>query len=92
MNPKNTYIILSHPFTADNIGAAARAMKNMGFSNLRVVAPRRNWRKRAYVLARSAAEIITHAETYPALKEAVADLNIICTKQMNGSKKVRWSS
>lgn len=75
MNSHNIYIILSHPFTADNIGSAARAMKNMGFSNLRIVSPRRNWRKRAYVLARSAAEIITHAETYPTLKDAVGDLN-----------------
>ncbi len=75
MKSSNVFVILSHPFTADNIGASARAMKNMGFSNLRLVAPRRNWKKRAYVLARSADEIIRTAKIYSSLSEAVADLH-----------------
>lgn len=75
MNSKNLYVILSHPFTADNIGASARAIKNMGFSNLRLVAPRRNWKRRAYVLARSAKDVISSAQIYSSLGEAVSDLN-----------------
>lgn len=75
MQPQNIYIILCRPFSADNIGAAARAMMNMGFSNLRLVSPRRNWRRRARVLARSAAEILEHAETFPNLDDALKDLN-----------------
>ncbi len=75
MKPQNIYIILSHPFKADNIGSAARAIKNMGFSNLRVVAPRRNWRKRAAVLACNAQDILKNAEVFPTLSAAVQDLN-----------------
>lgn len=75
MQPQNVFVILSHPHTADNIGAAARAMKNMGFMNLRLVSPRRNWRRRAYVLARSAKDVIDAAKVYSTLTEAVADLN-----------------
>ena len=86
MKPSNVYVILSHPFLADNIGAAARAMKNMGFSNLRLVAPRRNWKKRAYVLACNAAEVISRAQVYSTLGEAVADLNWTCgtTRRVRG--------
>jgi len=75
MIPGNVYIILSHPFTADNIGAAARAMKNMGFSKLRLVAPRRNWRRRASILACNAQDVLASAEIFPSLKQAVSDLN-----------------
>lgn len=75
MNSENLAVILSRPYTADNIGATARAMKNMGFSDLRLVLPRRNWRRRAYVLARSAADVIASAQSYTSLNNAVADLN-----------------
>lgn len=75
MNSENIYIILSHPFTADNIGAVARAMKNMGFYKLRLVAPRRNWKKRASVLACNAQDVLNGAEVFKTLKQAGADLN-----------------
>ena len=32
-------VILSHPQMGENIGAAARAMKNFGLSELRLIAP-----------------------------------------------------
>lgn len=75
MSSQNVFIILSHPVTADNIGAAARAMKNMGFSKLRLISPRRNWKRRAVVLARRAEDVLASAEVYATLEEAVSDLN-----------------
>ncbi len=75
MNSKSIYVILCHPYTADNIGAVARAMKNMGFSKLRLVSPRRNWKRRAKILARNAVNILEETEVYSSLDEAVADLN-----------------
>ena len=75
MNSKNVFIILVHPITADNIGAAARAIKNMGFSGLRLVAPRRNWRKRARLLACNAEDILDRAEIFMNLPSAVEDLS-----------------
>lgn len=47
----------------------------MGFSKLRIVAPRRNWRKRALVLARHAEDVLAKSEVFSTLSEAVADLN-----------------
>ena len=93
MKPQNIFIVLSRPFTADNIGSAARAMKNMGFSNLRLVAPRRNWRKRAYVLARNAPEVVKNAKTFATLAEAIADLNWTCgTTRRDRGRRAKFLS
>ena len=52
-------VILSHPQMGENIGAAARAMKNFGLSDLRLIAPQCGWpNDRALVLASGAGDII----------------------------------
>jgi TrmH family RNA methyltransferase len=59
-----------------NIGAAARAMSNFGFSRLRVVNPY----ELAFREARSAvgaAELLRNAEAYKSVAEAVADCNLV---------------
>ena len=35
--------ILVKPQIGENIGSSARSMKNFGFSNLKIVAPKQNW-------------------------------------------------
>jgi TrmH family RNA methyltransferase len=59
-----------------NIGAAARAMSNFGFSRLRVVNPY----PLAFREARSAvgaSEVLRTAEEFPSLAEAVADCQLV---------------
>ena len=59
-----------------NLGAAARAMSNFGFSRLRVVNPH----GAAFREARSAvgaAELLAHAEEYKSVAEAVADCALV---------------
>ena len=59
-----------------NLGAAARAMSNFGFSRLRVVNPY----GAAFREARSAvgaAELLAHAEEYKSVAEAVADCALV---------------
>jgi TrmH family RNA methyltransferase len=59
-----------------NLGAAARAMSNLGFSRLRVVNPH----GAAFREARSAvgaAELLAHAEEYKSVAEAVADCALV---------------
>jgi TrmH family RNA methyltransferase len=59
-----------------NIGAAARAMSNFGFSHLRVVHPY----ERAYREARSAvgaAPVLAKAEEFDSVAEAVADCRVV---------------
>ncbi len=70
-------IVLVEPENADNIGAAARAMKNMGFSDLRLVCPPSNWLERGKVLAMNAQDTLRKAKVYTDLKTAVGDCRLV---------------
>lgn len=64
----------SHP---GNIGATARAMKNMGLGNLVLVQPREFPSGVAVGRAASALDILEQAEVVDSLEEAVADCGLI---------------
>ncbi|HEY6417761.1 MAG TPA: TrmJ/YjtD family RNA methyltransferase [Candidatus Binataceae bacterium] len=68
--------VLFKPKLAGNAGAAARALKNMGFSDLRLVAPGNLNRRAAAAMAVHAADVLAGASTYPDLGAAVADCTI----------------
>lgn len=59
-----------------NIGAAARAMSNFGFSHLRVVNPYEKAFRQA-VSAVGAAELLANAEEYESVADAVADCALV---------------
>ncbi len=59
-----------------NIGAAARAMSNFGFSRLRVVNPYEKAFRTA-VSAVGASELLASAEEYESVAEAVADCTLV---------------
>src|SRR5438105_5345077 len=61
---------LSHP---GNIGAAARAMKTMGFDDLALVEPRHFPDASATALASGAADVLERARVHATLEEALAD-------------------
>jgi len=69
-------VVLVSPRNPLNIGAAARAMANFGFSHLSVVAPfEAHWRE-----ARSAVgapELLANAHQHPTLAEAVAACTLV---------------
>ncbi len=65
----------SHP---GNIGAAARAMKNMGLSRLYLVNPKIFPDKRAIIRAAGADEILQKATVTHSLEEAIADCSLVC--------------
>ncbi|MGI4776459.1 MAG: RNA methyltransferase [Janthinobacterium lividum] len=68
-------IIMVAPQMGENIGAAARIMKNFGFDDLRIVAPRDGWpNKKAESMAVGAVDLLKSAVIYTSLVEAVADL------------------
>ena len=70
-------IILSHPQLGENIGAAARAMANFGLSDLRLVAPRKDWQVKAKVMAVGAAYVSDGARVFQTLPEALGDLQLV---------------
>jgi tRNA/rRNA methyltransferase len=66
-------IVLCRPSHPGNIGAAARAMKTMGLSDLRLVAPERFPAKEAEWMATNAVDVLESARTHATLEEAIAD-------------------
>ncbi len=66
-------IVLCRPSHPGNIGAAARAMKNMGLSDLRLVAPERFPAKEADWMATNAADVLAKARVHDHLAEAIQD-------------------
>ncbi len=69
--------ILSHPAVEENIGAAARAIKTMGFRQLRLVSPAAHLSANARKLAHGSADILEAARCFDTTAEAVSDLDLL---------------
>lgn len=82
-------IILNEPENPDNIGAVARAMKNMGFRDLRLVKPPLEWRSKASKMAVRADVLLSRAKVFDSLKEAIADMSLVVgtTRREGGRRK-----
>jgi tRNA/rRNA methyltransferase len=83
-------VILSQPQIGENIGAAARAMKNFGLSELRLVTPQCRWpNERAQALAAGAGDILAGARVFPDLAAALADVRLVLATTARGRDVVR---
>ncbi|MFM5870351.1 tRNA/rRNA methyltransferase [Aeromonas veronii] len=71
------YFVLVAPARPANVGAAARAMKTMGFDAMRLVASRVHEEEEASWVAHGAHEILTQAEAFETLPEALADMDLV---------------
>lgn len=89
INLNNIAIVLHKPRYPENIGAAARALCNMGLKRLLVVDPENYDMDKVRKLATHAAsDIIEHIEIYEALDQALADFNyIVGTTARVGSQR-----
>lgn len=65
-------VVLARPSHPGNVGAAARAMKTMGFSDLRLVAPRRPPDAEARALAAGASDVLERARACDRIEDALA--------------------
>lgn len=93
MDPAKTRIVLHRPSSAENVGAAARVMKNFGLSRLAIVAPP-SWAgaprsggegtagadvmERARTMARRASDLLDVAEVHPDLAGALGPATWTC--------------
>jgi tRNA/rRNA methyltransferase len=66
-------VVLSRPSHPGNIGSAARAMKTMGFTDLRLAAPKRFPDPEAAALASGALDVLEGARVFERLDEAIGD-------------------
>ncbi len=72
------FFILSSPARQENIGAAARAIKTMGISGLRLVNPLcDHLGERARATAHGSIDVLEAAAVYGSLEEAKADLSLL---------------
>lgn len=67
--------VLVRPAVPENVGAAARALKTMGFAQLRIVGSEVHREKPARILAHASNEILDKATTFPDLQSALADID-----------------
>jgi tRNA/rRNA methyltransferase len=83
-------IILSHTQMGENVGAAARAMKNFGLTELRLIAPKMEWpNDRAQILASGAGDILEGAQIHVDARAALADCQLVFATTARGRDVTR---
>jgi len=85
----NVAVVLTEPRSPENIGAAARAMRNMGIRELRVVSPRDPDPERIGKLAtHAAADVVAAMTVHDSLREAVAPFSYVvgATARLGGQR------
>lgn len=83
------HVILVNTSHPGNIGATARALKNMGIANLRLVDPRDYPSDVAMWRAVSATDVLERAKVFPTLVEAVADCSMVIGASAR-SRRMPW--
>jgi len=69
------HFILVEPAVPENVGAAARALKTMGFSSLRLVNTNAHYDEKAQWVAHASNEILENAQEFKTLKEALIGID-----------------
>ncbi len=85
----NIRIVLVNTSHPGNIGAAARAMKTMGLSELYLVAPAAFPHPKAQEMASNAADVVEGAIVVASLDEAVHDCGLVIGTSTR-SRKIPW--
>ncbi|GAB5414855.1 MAG: tRNA (cytosine(32)/uridine(32)-2'-O)-methyltransferase TrmJ [Congregibacter sp.] len=89
MNPDRIRIVLIETSHPGNIGAVARAMKNMGLTRLVLVAPEQFPDEQATWRAVSAADVLESAVVVDSFAEAVADCAFVVGTSAK-DKRIPW--
>jgi tRNA (cytidine32/uridine32-2'-O)-methyltransferase len=85
-NPESVRFVLVRPSHPGNIGAAARAIRTMGFTRLHLVAPNKYPHSDATAMAAGADDVLANIVISSTLVEAVADCTLVlgCTARRRG--------
>jgi TrmH family RNA methyltransferase len=71
------HVILVEPESSLNVGLVARAMKNFGLRDMRIVAPMFESFEKAYVAAMMASDVLREAKIFSTLEEAIKGIDVI---------------
>ena len=74
---QNIFFVLVEPREPGNIGASARAIKNMGFRNLCLVKPPPEMSEEGRWFARNAHDVLDSAEVHKSIEEAIRDKALV---------------
>lgn len=85
----NIRIVLVETSHSGNIGAVARAMKNMGLGNLWLVNPASFPDEASYARSSGASDVLDNAQVVSTLDEALADCVLVMGTSARG-RKVPW--
>ena len=85
-SPSRTRFVLVRTSHPGNIGAAARAIRTMGFTRLVLVAPHKYPHAEATAMAAGADDVLDKIVVVPTLAEAIADCSFVlgCTARRRG--------
>ncbi|MDH4232957.1 MAG: RNA methyltransferase [Nitrospirota bacterium] len=85
---KNVYFVLVEPNEPGNIGASARAIKNMGFRNLCLVKPPAEMTEEGRWFARNAHDVLDSAAVHDSVREAIRDMAVVVgTSRRTGKRR-----
>ena len=87
---QNIAVVMSHTSHPGNIGAAARAMKNMGLHQLILVSPNRFPSGEAVARAAGADDILRDAKIVSSLDEALADFQVVLGTTGRSRHHLAW--
>ena len=85
----NVSVVLVETSHPGNVGAAARAMKNMGLSRLKLVNPEDFPHEKAIFRAASASDVVENAEIYDQLEDAIDDAALVIGTSARG-RRIPW--
>ncbi|MBU2514588.1 RNA methyltransferase [bacterium] len=89
INPSQIAVVLVEPTQPGNVGAAARALDNMGVSDFRLVKPCHYFHAEARMFSMNARYLLHQAKTYDTLDEAVADRHLIIGTTAREREKIK---
>jgi tRNA/rRNA methyltransferase len=91
--PVEIHFILYKPAVPGNVGAAARAIKTMGFRHLRLIAPCDHFSDEARMMAHGSHDILESAVVFDSFEEATSDLDlVVCTTAKGRTAKHDYHS
>ncbi|MBC81259.1 MAG: tRNA (cytosine(32)/uridine(32)-2'-O)-methyltransferase TrmJ [Gammaproteobacteria bacterium] len=85
----NVRIVLVETSHPGNIGASARAMKNMAITNLVLVSPQRFPDEQALFRAVSALDVVNEAKVVDSVEEAIVDCQLVIGTSARG-RRIPW--
>ncbi|HKX12432.1 MAG TPA: RNA methyltransferase [bacterium] len=87
-------VVLVRPLFAGNLGSVARAMKNMGLKDLRLVEPKADKTELdARKMAAHAQDLLKKSKIFPDLKSAITGFDLVVgTSRRKGRERGNWTT